>query len=98
FPYTTLFRSLYSLTVYFNSCLCLLIRSLAISKYPLSNSNPMKLRLLFRHAIAVVPLPIQLSNTVSPSVVYVLIRYSNNSVDFCVGCTAPFGLGNAIMD
>src|SRR5699024_3610474 len=46
----------------------------------------MKLRLVFMHAIAVVPEPIQLSSTVSPLFVYVLIRYSNNLTGFCVGC------------
>src|SRR5699024_10566240 len=48
---------------------------------------PIKLRSVFMQAIAVVPLPIQLSNTVSPSFVYVLIRYSNKVTGFCVGCS-----------
>ena len=45
------------------------IRFLAISKYVLSNSIPIKLRLVFIHATPVEPLPIQLSKTVSPSLV-----------------------------
>ena len=45
----------------------------------------MKFLLVFKHAIAVVPLPMQLSNTVSPSLVYVFIKYSNNATGFCVG-------------
>lgn len=47
--------------------LCIL--SCAISKYPLSSSIPMKLRLRFLQATPVVPLPIQLSNTKSPTFV-----------------------------
>src|SRR5699024_11513800 len=50
----------------------------------------MKLRSVFIQAIAVVPLPIQLSKTVSPSFVYVFIRYSNNGTGFWVGCIACF--------
>src|SRR5699024_7780708 len=50
----------------------------------------MKLRSVFIQAIAVVPLPIQLSKTVSPSFVYVFIRYSNNGTGFWVGCNACF--------
>ena len=38
--------------------------------------------LVFIEAMAVVPLPIQLSNTVSPSLVYVLMRYSNKATGF----------------
>ena len=41
------------------------IRFLAISKYVLSNSIPIKLRLVFTHATPVEPLPIQLSRTTS---------------------------------
>src|SRR5690625_913886 len=38
-------------------------------------------------ATAVVPDPITLSKTTSPSFVYVRIRYSNKATGFCVGCT-----------
>src|SRR5690606_24869325 len=48
---------------------------------------PIKSRLVLIHATAVVPLPKQLSRTVSPSFVYVLIKYSNRGTGFCVGCT-----------
>ena len=41
------------------------IRFLAISKYVLSNSIPIKLRLVLIHATPVEPLPIQLSRTTS---------------------------------
>ena len=41
---------------------------------------------VFKQAIAVVPEPIQLSKTVSPLLVYVLIRYSNKATGFWVGC------------
>src|SRR5699024_11197094 len=63
-----------------------LIRSFAISTYSFSFSIPMNVRLVFNAAIAVVPLPIQLSKTVSPSFVYVLIRYSKSATGFWVGC------------
>jgi len=46
----------------------------------------MQFLLVFIQAIAVVPEPIQLSKTKSPSLVYVFIKYSNNSTGFCVGC------------
>ena len=62
----------------FLTYLCILLlmftsstRFLAISKYVLSNSIPIKLRLVLIHAIPVEPLPIQLSKTVSFSFVYV---------------------------
>lgn len=48
----------------------------------------MKLRLVLTHATPVEPLPMQLSRTVSPSFVYVLIKYSSKGTGFCVGCTA----------
>src|SRR5699024_7880320 len=47
---------------------------------------PIKLRLRFLQATPVVPEPMTLSRTVSPSLVYVLIRYSNKATGFCVGC------------
>ena len=52
------------------------------------------------HAIPVVPEPAQLSKTKSPSLVYVLIRYSNNATGFCVGCKDIDGCGfsNVIID
>ena len=46
----------------------------------------MNLRLVLRQAIPVLPEPIVKSNTISFSFVYVLIKYSNNSTGFCVGC------------
>ena len=49
----------------------------------------MKLRPVLIQAIAVVPLPMQLSKTISPSFVYVFMRYSNNATGFWVGC-CPF--------
>src|SRR5699024_7367970 len=45
----------------------------------------MKFLSVFIAAIAVVPLPIQLSSTVSPSFEYVLIRYSKSATGFWVG-------------
>src|SRR5699024_12763001 len=45
----------------------------------------MKLRSVFIQAIAVVPLPMQLSSTVSFLLVYVFIRYSKSATGFCVG-------------
>lgn len=45
------------------------IRFSAILKYSVSNSIPMKLRLRFLQATPVLPLPMQLSRTVSPSMV-----------------------------
>src|SRR5699024_9990904 len=76
------------------------IRFLAISKYSLSSSIPMKLRFRFLHATPVVPEHIQLSNIFSPSFVYVLIRYSNNATGFWVGCTlfVPSAVDSIIMD
>ena len=41
--------------------------------------------MIFTEATPVEPLPIQLSKTISPSSVYVLIRYSNKSTGFWVG-------------
>ena len=63
------------------------ILSLAISKYFLSNSIPIKFLLVFMQATPVEPLPIVKSRTKSPSLVYVFIKYSNNATGFCVGCT-----------
>src|SRR5699024_11750658 len=64
-----------------------LIRSFAISTYSFSFSIPMNDRSVFNAAIAVVPLPMQLSRTVSSSFVYVFIKYSNSGTCFLVGCT-----------
>jgi hypothetical protein len=47
---------------------------------------PINFLLVFTHATPVEPLPIALSNTVSPSFVYVLIRYSKSATGFWVGC------------
>ena len=55
-------------------------------KYSCFNSMPTKLRFKFTQATPVEPLPIQLSRTVSPSFVYVFMRYSNSGIGFCVGC------------
>src|SRR5699024_10186567 len=62
-----------------------LIRSFAISTCSFSFSIPMNDRSVFNAATAVVPLPMQLSRTVSPSFVYVRTRYSISSTGFCVG-------------
>lgn len=43
--------------------------------------------LVLTQATIVLPEPTQLSSTVSPSFVYVRIRYSSSSTLFCVGCT-----------
>ena len=58
---------------------------------------PIKFRLVFTQATPVLPLPIVKSRTVSPSFVYVRIRYSSKATGFCVGCKAPFlTLSNSI--
>ena len=59
------------------------------------NKIPMKLRLRRTHASPVEPLPIQLSITVSPSLEYVLMKYSHNAKGFSVGCP-PLILGFGI--
>ena len=55
------------------------IRFLAISNISASFSIPMNSRFVWRQATPVVPLPIQQSRTVSPSSVYVRIRYSQSA-------------------
>ena len=50
---------------------------------------PMKDRPVLTHATPVVPLPIQLSSTVSPGLVYVLMRYSISAQAFVLGDTVP---------
>nr|DAW77839.1 MAG TPA: hypothetical protein [Caudoviricetes sp.] len=51
-----------------------------------SFSIPIKSLFVLIQAIAVEPLPIQLSNTKSPSFVNVKIKFSNKAIGFCVGC------------
>src|SRR5574344_983251 len=63
---------------------CSSILFLAISKYLSSFSMPMKLRFVLTQATPVLPLPMQLSKTVSFSFVYVFIKYSKRSTGFCV--------------
>ena len=46
----------------------------------------MNLRLVFNDATPVENDPAVKSSTVSPSLVYVLIKYSSKSTGFCVGC------------
>lgn len=53
----------------------------------------MKSLFVLIQATPVVPLPMQLSNTVSPEFVYVLISHSSSFTGFWVGCN-PFSLGN----
>src|SRR5574344_909316 len=68
---------------------CSSILFLAISKYFLSSSMPIKLRLVFTQATPVEPETIQLSKTVSFSSVYFLIRYSSKATGFWVGWRLP---------
>lgn len=72
-----------------------LIRVSAIWKYVSSCSMPMKSRLVFTHATPVDPLPMQLSSTVPPSLVYVSIRYSSKATGFCVGCSCGKSFANS---
>ena len=51
---------------------------------------PIKFRFVLIQATPVEPLPIVKSRTVSPSFVYVLIRYSSRATGFCVGCVDLF--------
>lgn len=53
----------------------------------------MKSLFVLIQATPVVPLPMQLSNTVSPGFVYVLISHSSSFTGFWVGYN-PFSLGN----
>src|SRR5574344_16649 len=61
-------------------------RFFAISMYFSSCSMPTNFLFVFTQATAVVPLPMVKSRTVSPSRVYVFIRYSIRATGFCVGC------------
>lgn len=63
-----------------------------------SVSKPIQSLPVLIHASAVVPLPIQLSNTSSPSFVYVLIKYSNKAIGFWVGCTRMLSCENSSTD
>jgi len=63
---------------------CILL--FAISQYVLLISMSMKFLFVLIAAIAVVPEPMQLSNTKSSLFVYVFIKYSNNSIGFSDGC------------
>src|SRR5699024_6339770 len=66
--------------------MCFSMRSLAISKYSSSNSKPMYCLLVFKHAIAVVLLPMKGSKTTLFSfVVCNFIILSNASIGFWVG-------------
>src|SRR5699024_8068937 len=66
------------------------IRSNDFLYYVLSSSKPIKFRSVFIQAIAVVPLPMQLSSTVSFLLVYVFIRYSKSATGFWVGWILSF--------
>src|SRR5574344_2651487 len=63
-----------------------------ILQYFSSFSIQIQFLLVLSHATAVVKEPAQLSRTVSPSLVYVFIRYSQRATGFCVGCKAHFCL------
>ena len=56
----------------------------------------MNFLLVFIHPIPVVPEPIVLSNTVSNSFEYVLIKYSINNTGFCVSCIVSYSISNSI--
>ena len=64
----------------------LILSSLIITYFSLV-SIPINFLLSLTAATPVDPDPIQLSNTVSPSLENVLINHSNNGTGFCVGCT-----------
>ena len=74
------------------------IRSLAARKKSASFSIPMKRRPVLAHATPVVPLPIELSKTVWPSLEYVRIRYSMSSAGFCVGWIVFLTVPNGMID
>ena len=60
--------------------------------------TPRKLRPVFRAAIAVVPDPMQQSRTSPPSVVYVLIKYSQSATGLCVGKRRSLSRSNRKID
>ena len=66
--------------------------SLHTSKYLSSFSIRIYFLLRFLAANPVVPLPAVISRTVSPSLVYVLTRYSRRARGFWVGCSLLFCL------
>lgn len=87
--YFVYFRKWNGLVMVMFSSLSLVVSSilfLAISKYPLSNSIPMKLRFVLRQATPVEPLPIKQSNTVLPLKVEAKIILSINFTGLIAGC------------